>query len=179
MDLYKTYLVDMEATEQPTDVAATGTVEDAAKPTEEQSEVPANKTDNPADLATKSAPVVAKHADTASNGVDVDQVAANDADDDDLAAPSTAAVDAALDATDEDQLSDAELNRLIRETMEQRKATGTQPQASTDEAQRRADYEAMDVRQNAVHFHTALFVGLVVLTLLNVPSVLAWWRQLP
>lgn len=101
------------------------------------------------------------------------------ADDDDEAAPSTAALDEAIGQTDEERLNDEELNRLIRETMEQRKKSPPSLISPTDEAQRRAEYEAMDVRQNAVHFHSSLFVGLLVLTLLNGPSVLAWSRNIP
>lgn len=80
--------------------------------------------------------------------------------------------------TEEERRNDEELNRLIRETMEQRK-NGPAAQPATEEAKRRAEYELMDVRRNAVHFHSALFVALVVLTLLNLPSVLAWTRDIP
>lgn len=79
---------------------------------------------------------------------------------------------------DEEHISDAELNRLIRETLEQRKNASPAP-GSTDEQQRRAAYEAMDVRQNTVNFHSALFLGLLLLTLLNVPSILAWSTNIP
>lgn len=164
MDMHKTYLIQCnEAAEiAATEAAAKDAAKTSATAAEPDTKTQTNASDSVGEPnATESA--AEKPADA-----DADAVAPLD----------SAAAVATKSGNPIDDADDEELNRLIRETMDQRR-TGVQPAASTEEQQRRIEYEAMDVRQNAVHFHCVLFVGLLLLTLLNVASVLAWCQNIP
>lgn len=120
---------------------------------------------------------------------------ADDDDSNETTAPSTAELDNALGLTDEgifeeytkhyicltiwcptDKLNDAELNRLIKETMEMRK-NNKSPNALSEEAKKRQEYDDTEDNVNFVNYHLSLFTFLVVLTLLNAPSVIAWFKN--
>lgn len=75
-----------------------------------------------------------------------------------------------------DQLNDAELNRLIKETMEMRKNNKSLSPGS-EEAKKRQEYDSTADNVNFINYHLSLFTYLVALTLLNLPSVIAWFKN--
>lgn len=49
--------------------------------------------------------------------------------------------------------------------------------ANSDEAKKRLEYDSTTDNVNFVNYHLSLFTYLVMLTLLNLPSVIAWFKN--
>lgn len=76
-----------------------------------------------------------------------------------------------------DAEKDAELDRMLKETMEEQKKS--QIEKTKEEQIKRAEYDAVPDGYNSINFHMTLFIFLVLLTALNLPSVFAWAKNYP
>lgn len=75
----------------------------------------------------------------------------------------------------EEQKSERELNKLLKESIEkQKKATDTKNQ---EELKQREEYEGITEGLTPLNFHFTLFLFLVVITLLNLPSAITWAKN--
>lgn len=75
----------------------------------------------------------------------------------------------------EDQKTENELNKLLKESLEKQKKANAAKQK--EEEKQREEYDAIVEGLTPLHFHFTLFLLLVVLTLLNLPSVITWAKN--
>lgn len=75
----------------------------------------------------------------------------------------------------EEQKSESELNKLLKETIaKQKSAKDTKNQ---EELKQRQEYESIKEGLSPLHFHFTLFLFLVLLTLMNLPSAITWAKN--
>lgn len=74
-----------------------------------------------------------------------------------------------------DQRTERELHQLLKESVEKQKTeTGKK---SEEELKQREEYNGINEGLSPLHFHFTLFLFLVVLTLLNLPSAITWAKN--
>lgn len=75
----------------------------------------------------------------------------------------------------EEQRSEQELNQLLRESLEKQKKK--LEERDREELERRKEYDGINEGLSPLHFHFTLFLFLVVLTALNLPSAITWAKN--
>lgn len=75
----------------------------------------------------------------------------------------------------EEQKSERELNRLLSESIAKQKKAAEQKNA--EELKQREEYNGISEGLSPLHFHFTLFLLLVTMTLLNLPSAITWARN--
>lgn len=75
----------------------------------------------------------------------------------------------------EEQKAERELNRLLKESIEKQKKAADAK--SDEEKKQREEYEGINEGLSPLNFHFTLFLFLVVLTVLNVPSAITWAKN--
>lgn len=79
------------------------------------------------------------------------------------------------DEQTEDQKSEQELNKLLRESIDKQKKVVEK--RSQEEEKQRQEYDGIVEGLSTLNFHFTLFLFLLVLTLLNLPSAITWARN--
>lgn len=75
----------------------------------------------------------------------------------------------------EEQRMEQELDKMFKETVERQKKK--EAEKNEEEVRRREEYEGIKEGLTPLHFHFTLFLFLVVLTLLNLPSAITWAKN--
>lgn len=75
----------------------------------------------------------------------------------------------------EEQRMERELDKMLKESVERQ--TKKEAEKNEEELRRREEYEGIKEGLTPLHFHFTLFLFLVVLTLLNLPSAITWAKN--
>lgn len=70
---------------------------------------------------------------------------------------------------------EVELDQLIKETMNKQQLSKSDK--AKEEAVKRAEYDSITEGLSEIHYHLSLCVFLIILALLNLPSVLSWAKN--
>lgn len=75
----------------------------------------------------------------------------------------------------QEQREEQELNRLLKQTMEQQKRVVEEQKK--EELLKREEYDAINEGLSSINFHMTLFIFLIVLTCLNLPGTITWAKN--
>lgn len=80
-----------------------------------------------------------------------------------------------VEMSDEERLADEQLNSLLKEAIEKQKEHELEKLKRA--ASQRAEYDGINEAISNVNFHLTLFFLLIILTALNLPSVISWAKN--
>lgn len=83
--------------------------------------------------------------------------------------------DEPVEISEEERLADEQLNNLLKEAFEKQKENELEKLKTL--AEQRAEYDGIHDAISNINFHMGMFMLLIVLTALNLPSVISWAKN--